>query len=113
VQDPFIVKGPAVTVEKTLNSIQEILIKGAPYAGVALKNCPLPTRTVCWQVELAPGSPGVLFGVPVPVIVMASPLRTVIAEVHCELPPEHAGIMIVSPFTAVCVGPLMTAFTSE
>jgi hypothetical protein len=36
---------------------------------------------------------------------------TVIPEVHVQGLPV-AGMMIVSPFTATCVGPLMTAFTS-
>jgi hypothetical protein len=41
--------------------------------------------------------------IPTPLIVMP--------EVHVQGLPA-AGMMIVSPFTATCVGPLMTAFTS-
>ena len=41
--------------------------------------------------------------------VNATPLGTVRFEVHVQMPD---GMTIVSPFAAVCVGPLMTAFTS-
>jgi hypothetical protein len=39
-------------------------------------------------------------------------LEIVIPEVQVQGEPV-AGMMIVSPFTALCVGPLMTAFTSD
>jgi hypothetical protein len=42
-------------------------------------------------------------------MVIPMPLGTVIPEVQVHDP---AGMMIVSPSTAVCIGPLMTAFTS-
>jgi hypothetical protein len=61
-------------------------------------------------VELVPAPlvEGPVFGVPDPMIEMPTP-ETVIPEFHVQFPD---GIMIVSPLTAVCVGPLMTAFTS-
>jgi hypothetical protein len=59
----------------------------------------------------APTVPPPLFGFPVPVISMPLPL-IVIPVVHVHGEPA-GGIMIVSPFTAVWVGPLITAFTSE
>jgi hypothetical protein len=51
-----------------------------------------------------------VFGVPVPVMSIPLPL-IVIPEVHVQGEPV-GGMTIVSPFTAVWVGPLMTAFTS-
>ncbi len=47
-------------------------------------------------------------GVPLPWMVMPIPLGTVIPDDQVHDP---AGIFIVSPSTATCVGPLMTAFT--
>jgi hypothetical protein len=66
--------------------------------------------TVLEQDELAPVVAGVLFGEPLPIIVIPMPPGTVIPPVHVQVP---AGMFMVSPSTAVCVGPLMTAFTSD
>jgi hypothetical protein len=63
---------------------------------------------VCVHEADAPVVDGVELGVPVPLIVMPLP-ETEIPLVHVHDP---AGIMITSPLPAVCVGPLMTAFTS-
>src|SRR5580704_14486263 len=59
----------------------------------------------------APTVPPPVLGVPVPVMSIPLPL-IVIPEVQVQGEPV-AGMTIVSPFTAVWVGPLMTAFTSE
>ena len=48
------------------------------------------------------------FGVPLPVIVMPICDGTTIPVVQVHVP---AGMLIVSPSTATCVGPLMTALT--
>jgi len=53
---------------------------------------------------------GVEFGVPAPIMVMPIPLGTEIPFVQVQ---EPAGILMMSPLPAVCVGPLMTAFTSD
>jgi hypothetical protein len=63
---------------------------------------------VAVQDAEAPLVLGVPLGVPLPIIVMPSPTGMVIPEVHVH---EPAGMLITSPSTAVCVGPLMTAFT--
>jgi hypothetical protein len=57
----------------------------------------------------APTVPPPVLGVPVPVMSIPTP-EIVIPVVHVHDP---GGMMIVSPFTAVCVGPLMTALTSD
>src|SRR5579859_3881441 len=51
-----------------------------------------------------------VFGVPEPMMEIPIPLGTVIPLVHAH---EPAGIWIVSPSTALCMGPLMTAFTFD
>ena len=58
----------------------------------------------------APTVPPPVLGVPVPVMSMPTPL-IVMPEVQVQGEPV-LGMMMVSPFTAVCVGPLMTALTS-
>lgn len=77
-----------------------------------LKSAEAPLGIVdAMLVELVPAPlvEGPVFGVPDPMMEMPTP-EIVIPELHEQ---EPAGIMIVSPLTAVCVGPLMTAFTSE
>lgn len=59
---------------------------------------------------LAPVVVGVEFGVPFPIMVIPTPLGTLIPEVQVQ---EPGGMLMVSPLTAVCVGPLMMAFTSD
>jgi hypothetical protein len=59
----------------------------------------------------APLVPPPVLGVPVPVMSIPTP-EIVIPEVQAQGEPV-VGMIIVSPFTAVCVGPLMTAFTSD
>ena len=50
---------------------------------------------------------GPVFGVPLPVSVIPTEMESPLVQVQVP-----AGMIIVSPATAVCVGPLMTAFTS-
>ena len=57
----------------------------------------------------APKVFGDAFGVPLPMIDIPIPLRTLMTLVQVQ---EPAGMMIVSPSTATCVGPLMTLLTS-
>src|SRR6202035_680425 len=47
---------------------------------------------------------------PAPMMEMPIPLGTVIPLVQVQ---EPAGILMVSPLTAVCLGPLIIAFTSD
>src|SRR6267378_4085703 len=47
---------------------------------------------------------------PAPIMEMPIPLGTVMPLVQVH---EPAGMLIVSPLTAVCVGPLMMAFTAD
>lgn len=49
-----------------------------------------------------------VFGVPLPVSVIPTDMESPL--VHVQVPD---GITIVSPASAVCVGPLITALTSE
>src|ERR1700740_1146807 len=56
----------------------------------------------------APKVPVPVFGVPAPMTEMPTP-EILTPEVQVQDPD---GILIVSPFTALCVGPLMTALTS-
>jgi hypothetical protein len=69
----------------------------------------LSVMTVAVQEEDAPVVLALLLGVPLPMMVIPTPLGTVMPDVHVQ---EPDGIWITSPLTAVCVGPLMTAFTS-
>jgi hypothetical protein len=55
----------------------------------------------------APKVPGPVFGVPIPVSVIPTEIDNPLVQVQVP-----AGMMIVSPATAVCVGPVMTALTS-
>jgi hypothetical protein len=66
-------------------------------------------RTVLLHDEPAPVVPGSELGVPLPTIEIPMPLGTTMPEVHVQDP---AGTLIVSPSTALCVGPFITAFTS-
>jgi hypothetical protein len=59
--------------------------------------------------ELAPVVEGVEFGVPAPTIEIPMLPGTVIPVVQVHDP---EGILIMSPSTAVCVGPLMIALTA-
>jgi len=59
--------------------------------------------------ELAPVVEAAELGVPAPTIEIPMLLGTVIPVVQVHDP---AGILIVSPSTAVCVGPLITALTA-
>jgi hypothetical protein len=71
---------------------------------------PVIVMAVALHEELAPVVLAVEFGVPLPMMVIPIPLGTVIPDVHVQDP---AGMLIVSPLTALCVGPLMTAFTAD
>jgi hypothetical protein len=92
-------------------SMHEILDVEFPYLG-CIVNPLIPPETVMvvpLQEELAPVVEAVELGVPAPTIEIPMLLGTVIPVVQLHDP---EGILIVSPSTAVCVGPLMTAFTS-
>jgi hypothetical protein len=58
----------------------------------------------------APVEPAPELGVPAPVKVNPTPLGMDKREFHVQVPD---GTLIVSPLTTLCVGPLITAFTSE
>ena len=51
----------------------------------------------------------VVLAEPAPMIEMPIPGGTVIPVFHVHVP---AGMLMISPFAAVWIGPLMTAFTS-
>jgi hypothetical protein len=59
--------------------------------------------------ELAPVVEAVELGMPAPTIEIPMPCGTVRPVVHVHDPD---GMLTTSPSTAVCIGPLMTAFTS-
>jgi hypothetical protein len=93
---------PVVPGRKCIRETRERLL---PKTGFMTK--PPPVRTV-FTVP-APKVLGLLFGVPLPMIEIPIPARTVTPVVQVQDP---AGMMIVSPSTATWVGPLMTLFTS-
>jgi hypothetical protein len=91
--------------------IQEIRVVAFPYAGVG-RNAVMPSDTVMLvavQEELAPVVEEPELAVPLPMMVIPMLLGNVIPLVQVQVPD---GILIKSPLTAACVGPLMTAFTS-
>ena len=91
--------------------MQESRVVEFPYAGV-IRNALMPPETVMLvavQEELAPVVDEPEFGVPSPMMVIPMPLGTVSPVLQVQ---EPDGILITSPLTALCVGPLMTAFTS-
>src|ERR1700733_6769170 len=53
---------------------------------------------------------GFVFGEPEPITLMPMPFGIATPTFQVQ---EPAGILIVSPSTALCVGPLITAFTSD
>src|SRR6266478_4139286 len=78
---------------------------------VTLKSgvAPPPILSVMTVVLVpAPKVPAPTFGVPAPMMEMPTP-EILMPEVQVQ---EPDGILIVSPLTALCVGPLITAFTS-
>jgi len=95
-------------------SIQETRDVELPYSGDILIKLPDESSSVITvpiaQEELAPVVVAVELGVPLPMIVIPILLGTVIPVVQVH---EPLGILMVSPLIAVCVGPLITAFTSE
>jgi hypothetical protein len=81
-----------------------------PYVGYIRKPfAPVKVIVVALHDADAPVVAAALFGVPLPLIVMPMLGGTVMPVVHVHDP---EGIWIVSPSTAVCIGPLMIAFTS-
>ena len=68
----------------------------------------LSTITVAWQEAAAPVLPDPGLGVPEPISVKPTLLGGMRFEVHMQVP---AGMLITSPSTTVCVGPLITALT--
>jgi hypothetical protein len=92
--------------------MQEIRAVDEIALGCSRKMLPPPVRSsviaVAVHDEDAPVVLAPLTGVPLPRMEMPIPIGTVIPEVHVHDP---AGILITSPSTATCVGPLMSAFT--
>jgi len=91
--------------------MQEIRVVEFPKLGRAVNTViPETVIDVAPQDALGPNVEAVAFGVPVPVIVIPMLLGMVmpglVDQVH-----DPAGITMISPSTAVCVGPLMTALT--
>jgi hypothetical protein len=83
--------------------MQESRIVALPYVGVAWKAVMPPVRVIVVpleQDELAPVVEEVELGVPLPRIATPMPLGTVRPLVQVQ---EPEGILIMSPFTAVCV----------
>jgi hypothetical protein len=110
VQVPCTRNPVAAPVPPYLICIHESREREFPYVGENRKGFTLFTVIVVALHDAeAPVVEAVLFGVPLPLIVMAMLWGTVMPLVHVQ---EPEGIWIVSPSTAVCVGPLMTAFTS-
>lgn len=92
--------------------MHERRVNDAVDLGVILNIVIVPERVMFVPVAqdaLAPVVPAVEFGVPLPMMLIPIPDGTVIPEVQEQVPD---GILIVSPLTALWVGPLMTAFTS-
>jgi hypothetical protein len=84
-----------------------------PYLGLIVRSDPLlnwSVITVAVQDESGRYVDVLLDGLPLPMMEIPIPLRTVIPLVQVQDP---AGIIMMSPSTAVCVRPLMTAFTSD
>jgi hypothetical protein len=93
--------------------MQEIRIVELPYRGdaeIMLWPEVVHVIVVFEQDELAPVTLASSLGVPLPMIDIPLPERTVMPVDQLQ---EPAGIWMASPSTAVCVGPLMTAFTSD
>ncbi len=96
----FVVTGSIVSVE-----IRSVWPNGIPWP--LMSGAPVLLTKCVFEVP-APNVLGVVFGDPLPMSVI--PTVIVTPEVQVQVP---AGIWMTSPATAVCVGPLMTAFTSE
>jgi hypothetical protein len=94
--------------------MQETRTVELPYCGVKdIRNMEAPALSMISVAVHELDAPLVLepdWGVPAPIRVNPTPPGADRFEVHVQLP---AGMLIVSPLTTVCVGPLMTAFTSE
>jgi hypothetical protein len=104
----LIEREPAPAADMVSSSIFAVCPKRKP---VKENKGPVPLSiSVVFDVP-APTVPPPLFGFPVPVMSIPLPL-IVIPDVQVQGEPV-GGMTIVSPFTAVWVGPLMTAFTSE
>jgi hypothetical protein len=95
-------------------SIHDTRIREFPNAGnkliMEVAEPALSIISVAVQEVEAPVVLGPELGVPEPISVKPTLLGAVRIEVHVHVP---EGMLIVSPFTTVCVGPLMTALTSE
>ena len=94
-------------------SMQERRMVAFPYTGEKENKAPLLMLSViCVAVQDESGrnADGLPEGVPVPMIVIPMPPGTTMPLVQMQVPD---GITIVSPLTALCVEPLMTAFTSD
>lgn len=100
---------PAPDADRVSNSILAVCPKLRLVKAKRMPGLLILSIIVVFEVP-APVVPPPVFGVPVPVMSIPLPL-IVIPEVHVQGEPV-GGMTIVSPFTAVWVGPLMTAFTS-
>jgi hypothetical protein len=69
----------------------------------------LKVISVAVQEEDAPETEGATLGVPVPRMVMPIPAGMTIPALQVHIP---AGIWMISPSTAVCMGPFTSVFTS-
>src|ERR1700733_5806688 len=102
---------PMPDPEPEAMTIQERRLVELPKAG-AIRKAIMPLVTVIVvslaQDEEAPTVVGSELGVPFPVMVIPMPLGTLMPEAQVQFP---EGMLMVSPSLAVCVGPLMTAFT--
>src|ERR1700722_9313162 len=70
----------------------------------------MSVRAVLLHEAEAPVVLGVAFGVPLPMIEIPIPAGTVSPFIHVQ---EPAGMLMMSPSSATCVGPLTTALTSD
>jgi hypothetical protein len=99
---------PPELYDQTMQDRREVEL---PYRGIMTNAVKPPERVSVVPLaheDEAPVVLGVEFGVPLPAIVMPILEGTTMPEAQVQFP---AGILTVSPSTAVCVGPLMTAFT--
>jgi hypothetical protein len=94
--------------------MQEMRIVEPPYFGLKLIRKVVEPALSMISVAVQELDAPVLLasdcGVPEPMRVNPTPLLGTKLELHVQVP---EGILIVSPLTTLCVGPLMTAFTSE
>jgi hypothetical protein len=95
-------------------SMQEMRVVEFPFRGwkfiKKFDDPPLSMISVAVQELAAPVVLALEFGVPEPIRVIPTLAGGTRFEAHVHIP---AGTLMISPSTAVWIGPLMTAFTSE